>query len=139
GAADYIPLLGVWAWFVMLQSTSEAVLLATGRLRRIVASHVSKLLMLPPLLYAGYQYGGIWGLVAGYVAAEVLRYLLLIDAVRQAGLSFWRDDLLFTLFGTAVCALDWWAGPLVWDGWPRWARLGVEVVVLIAYWSAVGG
>jgi O-antigen/teichoic acid export membrane protein len=138
-AADYIPPLAVWAWFVMLQSTAEAALLAIGRLRRIVAAHAVKLLALPPLLFAGYQAGGVTGLVVGYAAAEALRYLLLIEAVRRAGLPFWRDDLLLTLLAAAVCGLAVGAAALVGGEGSQWARLGVEVAVVVGFWAAVAG
>ena len=138
-AGNYIPLLAVAAWFAMLQSTAEAALLATNQLRRIVVSHVAKLVAMPPLLYSGYHFGGVPGLVVGYVIAELLRYLLLIEAVRQAGLPFWRDDLLFTLLGAAICLLDLWAGPLIWDGWPRTARLSIEVAGVLCSWAMVAG
>ena len=69
-ASAYVRLLAGAAWFTMLQSTSEAVLLAHGRARLMALSQILKLAVLIPLMFVGYQWNGLIGLVVGYGIAR---------------------------------------------------------------------
>jgi O-antigen/teichoic acid export membrane protein len=141
-AADYVRWLGVAAWFTVLQTSSEVVLLALGRFRRVATGQFIKLSLLVPFLLAGYHFGGFFGVIAGYVAAEAVRYVVLSSALAQEGLPVFRIDLALTLLlsGTAVVTIL--AGPALHaPGASRvmayGTRLVGEALVLTACWAAL--
>src|SRR5207249_2165466 len=82
-AGGYVQLLGAVVWFTMLQSAGEAVLLGLGRTRLVATAQVVKLAALPPLLYGGYELGGLPGMIVGFAAAEAVRYAMIAVAVRR--------------------------------------------------------
>lgn len=141
-AADYVRWLGVAAWFTVLQTSSEVVLLALGRFRRVAAGQFVKLGLLVPLLLGGYYVGGFFGIIGGYVIAEAMRYVILSSALAEAGLPVFRLDLLLTLLLTATAVVTILAGPwLQGAGDGRFARYGVrflgESMVLTALWAVL--
>jgi uncharacterized integral membrane protein len=121
----------------MLLSSGEAVLLARGQTRLLALSQVAKLVAVPGLLYFGYVRGGLQGLVVGFVAAEILRYVLIASAVARLGLPFYRDDLLFTVLIFDCTSLVLWAGPGLWGGQSAWVRLACASAALLLFWGVV--
>jgi O-antigen/teichoic acid export membrane protein len=138
-AAGYIRLLAAAAWFTMLQSTGEAVLLAHGKARLMAVGQVIKLIALVPLMALGYWWGDLIGLVIGYGLAEVVRYVAIAMAVRSLGQPLALDDLWLTSLIAATAAGVIWLGPATWGGAPPWARLGLEALSVTCIWAAVLG
>ena len=77
--------LTVSAWFSMLQCTRELILLATGRTRALAIGQALRLLSLPPLLLAGFYFGGLTGMIVGFGTAEFIRYAFNVWLVRDLG------------------------------------------------------
>ncbi len=138
-AAQYVQFLAAAAWFTMLQSTGEAVLLAHGKARWMALGQVLKLIVVGPLMYCGYHWHGLIGLVVGYGIAEVVRYLTIAAAVRSLGQPLAVDDLWLTLSIAAVATGITWLGSLIWGGAPPWARLVLEVLSVTAVWAPAFG
>jgi len=141
-AADYVRWLGVAAWFTVLQTSSEVVLLAQGRFRRVAAGQFVKLGLLVPFLLGGYHFGGFFGVIGGYIAAEAVRYVVLSSALAQEGLPVFRLDLALTVLLSATAIVTILLGP--WfqgSGDRRFARFGMrflgESLVLTALWAGL--
>lgn len=150
-AADYIGWLAVGAWFTILQTSSEVVLLAQGRTRQMAIGQIVKLVTLIPLLLVGDAVDGIRGVTIGYAIAEALRYAVLAAALTRQGLPVVRLDVGLTVLvlGTALAAQ--WIGPqfeadsaTAFGRWaPRFLAEGITVTVLwagilAAWWPGAG-
>ena len=138
-AAGYVRLLAAAAWFTMLQSTGEAVLLAHGKARLMAYGQVIKLAALIPLMNYGYQWHGLIGLVIGYGLAEVVRYVAIAVAVRSLGQPLAWDDLWLTVLIAVTAASVIELGPAIWGGAPPWARLVLEALAVTAVWAVAFG
>jgi O-antigen/teichoic acid export membrane protein len=110
-AGYYLQGLGVAAWFTVLQTGSEVLLLSRGQTRQIASGQFVKLVLLVPLLLGGYHWGGIAGFIAGYAAAEAARYVVLSVAVVRAGFAFYRSDLILTAIVAATVAATFACSP----------------------------
>jgi O-antigen/teichoic acid export membrane protein len=138
-AGGFIQFLAGAAWFTMLQSTGEAVLLSRGQARLMALAQVLKLAALIPLMSYGYRSGGLIGLVIGYGAAEALRYVAIAWAVRSLGQRLtWTDAGLTALVATTAGTLVW-LGPSLWSGLSPWVQLGIQILTVTAVWAAVFG
>jgi O-antigen/teichoic acid export membrane protein len=157
-AGDYVRWLSIAAWFTILQSSSEAALLAQGRTRQLAVGQAAKLALLLPLLVLGHHYFGVIGINAGYTAAEAerlamigiiagytlseaARYVVLSAALAKQGLPVLRLDLVLTILIALSAMVAMLLGPyLEWTG-GRFARFGVrcvgEAAIIGAFWTAV--
>jgi hypothetical protein len=84
------------SWFQILESTTEAVLLATGRVRWIAAGNGAKLAAMIVLVPLGFHAWGFAGALTGLIAAELVRYLMTATAAAISGLRPFRLDAVFT-------------------------------------------
>lgn len=145
-AGHYLQGLGLAAWFTVLQTGSEVVLLSLGRTRQIAIGQGAKLVLLVPLLMGGYYWMGVAGFIAGYVVAEAARYLVLTWSVARAGYPVLRIDLaltallLATVAATTACQ-TWLSSP----GRPWLPFVGsglimssLWLIVLAAWWPRHG-
>jgi O-antigen/teichoic acid export membrane protein len=138
-AGQFVQLLAGAAWFMMLQSSGEAVLLARGQTRLLALGQIVKLLALPGLLYFGYAWYGLTGLVIGFAMAEVLRYGLIATAVAWFGLPLYRDDARLTVLVAVSAAVVLAAESQLWGGLSAWGRLACASVALLTIWGAAAG
>ena len=140
-AGDYVPWLGIAAWFTILQTSSEAALLAQGRTRQLAVGQATKLALMIPLLIVGHHYCGIYGVIAGYTAAEAARYVVLSAALAKQGLPILRLDLLLTILITLSALAPIVLGPFMEMSGNRVARFGVrcvgEAALVTAFWAVV--
>jgi O-antigen/teichoic acid export membrane protein len=138
-AGAFLRLLGVATWFTVLQGAGELALLARGQTRRLALGQAVRLAVLPPLLWVGYELGGLGGLVVGFGAAEVVRYGMTVGFLRREGLAVLRADAvtsgLFLAVALSAAALD---GVLA-GGLPKWPRLGLDVLLVVVLWAAAFG
>ncbi len=104
-AAGFIRLLAVSAWFTALIIPGELALLALGQTRALAAAQGARLLCVPGLLLGGYAVGGIYGLILGVAAGEVVRYAVVALFLRRAGLRAYAEDAALTLFAASLLAL----------------------------------
>jgi O-antigen/teichoic acid export membrane protein len=139
GAAQYVQFLAIAAWFTMLQSTGEAILLARGRARLMAVGQMLKLAALVPLMSYGYYAYGLIGLVVGYGIAEIVRYAVIAAAVRSLGQRLTATDVGLTLLVATTSAGLLWLGPRVWGGAPAPARLALESLAGTAVWAVAFG
>jgi O-antigen/teichoic acid export membrane protein len=91
-----LQFLAVMSWFQILESTTEAVLLATGRVRWIAAGNGAKLAAMIVLVPLGFHAWGFAGALTGLIAAELVRYLMTATAAAISGLRPFRLDAVFT-------------------------------------------
>lgn len=114
GAAWMVPFLAIGGWFQMLECLESSVLWALGRARAPAVSNAAKLISLVVLVPAGYWLVGFPGMLLGFVAADLIRYVATMTALRRQGVAVLTYDLVMSLFlvvssGTAVLA-----GSLLW-------------------------
>jgi O-antigen/teichoic acid export membrane protein len=136
-ASAYVQILAGAAWFTMLQSTGEAVLLARGQSKLMALAQVLKLIALAPLMYYGYHWHGVIGLVVGYGIAEVLRYIVIALAVRTLGQSLAWGDLGLTLLVAMTAGGLMLLGPTLWGHAGPWTRLVAEALAVTAVWGII--
>lgn len=136
-AGWYLQLLSVATWFAMLQTTSERVLMARRQTRLMALAYAAKLVLLPPLLLAGFRLGGLSGLVLGFAAAEVSRYAFITGALRRQGFSVLFCDGVLSLLIVGIAGALLVAGPLVWGSSPKFLRLVLETGAFLLLWSLV--
>jgi O-antigen/teichoic acid export membrane protein len=140
-AGDYVRLLSIAAWFTILQTSSEAALMAQGRTRQLAIGQAVKLVLLLPLLIFGHHYSGMIGVIGGYTIAEAARYVVLSVALAKHGLPVLRIDLTLTLLICASVGLAVVAGPYMEGTGTRWARFGPrfagEAAIVIVVWAGI--
>lgn len=108
-----VPVLGIGLWFgAVLESSNGGILLAKGHPRWNTLASGAKLLAMLALLPVGWSLGRFPGAMAAYVAADVVRYLVVNHACRRLGVGTLRTDLVATtrMLGSAACcgAVAWW-------------------------------
>jgi O-antigen/teichoic acid export membrane protein len=137
--------LAVGAWFQILEANAGSVLFARGHAHISAASNAAKAGTLFALVPTGFAWGGLSGLILGFVVGDVVRYLVTARAVRRRGLPLLRHDLPLTGF---VFALGFgaerfvellWPGGSLPDGRRDWAlllsRLGAGAILVVVAWS----
>jgi len=144
-AGEYVRWLSVAAWFTILQISSEVVLLALGQTRQIAVGQFVKLIVLLPLMLAGYYLGvsliddEYLGIIAGYTLAEATRYVVLSSALAKQGLPVFRLDFMLTLLVAISAGVTILIGPWFQIPGGKLSRFGLrfvgEVVLLTALWS----
>jgi O-antigen/teichoic acid export membrane protein len=139
--------LAAGAWFQILEANAGSVLFARGQAHISAASNAAKAATLFALVPAGFACWGLSGLILGFIAGDVVRYLVTARAVRRRGLPLFRHDLPLTAFVLALgFGADWFA-ELLWprgalpDGkrdWPSLlSRLGAGALFVVVAWSAI--
>jgi O-antigen/teichoic acid export membrane protein len=108
-----LQFLAVGGWFQMLEVTAGVSLLALGKARSLLVSVLSRLVGLMLFAPLGWWVGGMlgpagvrepggppvyWegsfvGLLVGFIAADALRYLMVVWLAHLEGMSAWKYDL----------------------------------------------
>ena len=104
-AAGFIRLLAVSAWFTALIVPGEYALLALGRTHAVAIAQGVRLACLPLLLFAGYELGGIPGIILGVAVGELIRYVVVAVFLRNNGLWVLVEDVGITLLAVAMLGL----------------------------------
>lgn len=94
-----VQLIGIAAWFQLLEATNASALLAAGKGRWMAAITGSKVLGLIIFLPLGHYLGGFPGSLIGLACADALRYLVSVSGVSRLkiGVSIAPMDLLMSL------------------------------------------
>ena len=103
-----VRFLAAGAWFQMLEGTIGASLLALGQPRAVTSGNASRLVGVLVFVPAGYALargtglggpldGGFVGMLLGFFAADVLRYLVVVWLARRNGMSAAGTDCVLTL------------------------------------------
>jgi O-antigen/teichoic acid export membrane protein len=156
-AAWIIQFLAVGAWFTMLESVLGASMLALGQPRTVMLSNATKLtgliLFVPFGYWLGHQHGGqeeaFRGMVCGFVASDVVRYLAMVGMARARGLSGWGYDLVLSGLIILIALFGFWAGEQVASAilgtvpnplarWQQLLLLVCQGVIVTALWGVVG-
>jgi len=138
--------LAVGAWFQILEANAGSVLFARGQAHISAASNAAKAATLFALVPAGFAFGGLSGLILGFIAGDVVRYLVTALAVRRRGLPVLRHDLPLTAlvfvlgFGAGRLVESLWGEGFLIDGRRDWAtlllRLGAAAALVVVTWGA---
>lgn len=140
-AGDYVRWLSVGAWFTVLQTSSEVVLLAQGHTRQVASGQFVKLVLLAPLLLAGLYFGGFIGIIIGYTLAEAARYVVLSAALAKQNLPVFRLDLALTLLVAITAGVTILVGPYFEGPGGKWSRYGLrflgESTLLTLMWGGI--
>lgn len=123
-AAYILPLLLVGAWFCMLATLADAVLLGIGKPGSTAAANAAKFVWLATAVPLALGNGSLtWALLA-ISAADIVRYVALTAANARHGLSFVRQDIAHTALLVVLAVLiraalhsvglvpgyaEWWA------------------------------
>ncbi len=138
-AGEFVRWLSLAAWFTVLQTSYEVVLLSMGRTKQIATGQFVKLVCVVPLLLGGYYFQGIVGVIAGYTIAEIARYIVLFSAVARAGLWVIRIDILLTALILISVGVTNLVGPRIATSNDSASQLGIRLLVEIAMISAFWG
>jgi O-antigen/teichoic acid export membrane protein len=131
-----LRLLAVGSWFGILQTTASTLLLASGRTGQLAAANIVKLAALPVAVIAGWWMAGVTGLVGGFVAAEIVRYVFTAWRLRvDCGVTVLGWDALFTALAVVTGLACEEAGRLAGPGVPPATRLALQSVTV----AVVGG
>lgn len=140
-AGDYVRWLSIGAWFTVLQTSSEVVLLAQGHTRQVASGQFVKLVLLAPLLFLGLYFGGFIGVIIGYTLAEAARYVVLSAALAKQQLPIFRLDLMLTLLVALTAGITILVGPYLEGSGGKWSRYGLrfvgEAILLTMMWAGI--
>jgi O-antigen/teichoic acid export membrane protein len=136
GAGWILRLLAVAGWFLVLECTNGALLLARGAPNLVALGNAGKIAGLAALMPAGFRWFGFPGAVAGVVQAEAIKYVVSAWSLARHHVAAWRRDLAFTLVFAASVA----AGVLARLEVARfhsspWMQLVVAGAALLVVWS----
>lgn len=90
-----LSLLLISAWFAVLSSLNEAILLSRKPAYQGI-SNVIRLIAMAIGLYLGTRYYGMLGAIGAVIFGEICRYIALAFGQRAIGLSFARQDVALT-------------------------------------------
>ncbi len=113
-AAGMLPIMALGAWFSILCSINESILLGFGRPQYSAISNMVKLGWLLVGLPLGYSTYGFFGVIVVVAASDLFRYLPIYIGQIRSRFSFGLQDLLaslamFGLFGIFVW-IRWYFG-----------------------------
>ncbi len=131
GAGWAVQLLGIGAWFALLESTNTQALLAQGQSKLMAAANLTKLAGICVCVPIGFHLIGFEGAVMGYAAADACKYSFSAVAARKSGLRGLRQDLLFSAWFVAAALLGNLAFRIA------LSSTGVPVVEAVAVFLAV--
>ncbi len=146
-----LQLLAVGGWITMLEMISGCLLWVHGNARTPALGMALKLLALPLCAWGGYWLAGLGGMILGLAAAELLRYGVVLWALRSQGLPILRYDLCLSAAIVLTClaagqtgGLFAWSGEPPPDGGgafggvsPGWAQLLAEVLTVVVLWMGL--
>ena len=136
GAGWILRVLAISGWFLVLECTNGALLLARGAPHLVALGNAGKIAGLAALMPTGFRWFGFPGAVAGVVQAEAIKYVVSAWSLARDHVAAWRRDLVFT----AVFAGAVGAGLLARAGIARvhpspWAELVAAGAALLAVWT----
>jgi O-antigen/teichoic acid export membrane protein len=141
-----VQILSIGTWFLALEMTNGAALLAQGRPKWVAAGSAAKFAGMVVLIPTGLALFGFRGAVLGFAASELFRYAVSLAGAHRSQLRGYKQDAVLTGLivltvglGLAVRAAAWRAGLGV--TFQHHARLGafVEGAAIFAVVSAVWG
>jgi hypothetical protein len=96
-----------------------------------------RLLFMPPLLLAGFQVGGMAGLIVGLGASEFVRYMFYVLLVRDQWLTVLLNDIPLSLLITSLSLVSADVGSMAGEQAPRFARFALEAGFVVTAWAVV--
>ena len=103
GAGWILRVLAIAGWFLVLECTNGALLLARNAPDQVALGNAGKIVGLVVGMPVGYRRLGFPGAVGGVVVAEAMKYAVSAWSLARHHVSAWRRDLAFTaVFGGAV-------------------------------------
>ena len=135
GAGWILRVLAISGWFLVLECTNGALLLARGAPNLVALGNAGKIAGLAGLMPAGFRWFGFAGAIAGVVQAEAIKYIVSAWSLARHHVAAWRRDLVFTV--VFACAVG--AGVLARAGITRvdpspWAQLLAAGAATLAVW-----
>lgn len=132
-AASFVQWASIGGWFLLLQVSADRALLALGKTRPLALSNLASLIVTVIGAFVGHSldrayFGhpdGVIGFILGASAGRLAGHLMIQIEMARAGLSIFRQDLLYSLLLAAACALGiglprlfsgYTQRPLVYDG-----------------------
>jgi len=98
------PLLCIYIWFSVLQSSADRALLALGETRALAASNAVNVLVTIAGCLVGYKLAGMLGFVLGLSLSSLASHIVIELSLSRKGIGIVVQDLRFTLIGLAVGA-----------------------------------
>lgn len=137
GAGLYVQILAAGTWFSVLQYMNETVLIAHRHSRPLAFAQMAKLVVLIPCMWFGWKWFGLIGLVIGFKAPEVFRYVILAVLVHRRGFALAWDDFTLTLIIALGSVFTLWVGTLLDDTWLLTALFALKVLIVTVFWLTV--
>jgi O-antigen/teichoic acid export membrane protein len=124
-AAIFLPVLLVGAWFSVLASLADAMMMGIGKPSNVAIANSVKLLFVVLTVPQALSHGGLVAAVCLLSLAEAVRYGVLIWRKRAFGISFIKQDAGMTsLFLIAIVLFRQLVASLGWtEGLPSWLFL----------------
>jgi O-antigen/teichoic acid export membrane protein len=98
-------LLGVGLWFMLVQSTSQASLLATDRSRALALSNAANFIVTIIAAPGGFWLWGIAGFIGGWTLGNFAAALILDAELERHGVNVWPEDLKLSFYFVALCGI----------------------------------
>ena len=92
-----LTILLAGSWFAILAAMSDAVMMGLGKPSGVAFANGAKLAVISLTLPFFLPRFGLIAAMGGFVAAEAMRYAVLVWRKRTAGLNFVRQDILLTM------------------------------------------
>jgi O-antigen/teichoic acid export membrane protein len=147
-AAEFVQWASVGGWFLLLQVSADRALLALGKTRPLALSNLASLIVTVIGAFVGHwldraYFGhpaGVVGFILGASAGRLAGHLMIQIEMARAGLSIFRQDVLYSLVLAVACALGIGL-PRLFSGYGHRPLLydGVACVVLCALTCAWAG
>lgn len=107
-AAGMLPIMALGAWFSILCSINENIILGLGGTQYIAAGNVVRFIWFAAGLPLGYEAFGFLGVVVVFACSDFFRYFALLFGQIRMDVSFLRHDLLATgLLAASFATFAW--------------------------------
>lgn len=123
-----VQVLALASWFLVLEATNGAALLARGQANWTAACSAAKLVGMAVMIPLGYAWGGFPGAVIGLATSEVLKYAVSAYAASRAGLPGRSQELLHTGWVFVTALFGWWLANTAYAA--HWSRFAEALLVL---------
>lgn len=133
-----LPIIAIGAWFQILETLGGSILFALGKSRAPALSNAMKVVALLLFVPVGYWRWGFSGVLAGFVAADLVRYLFTAWAVYRQGIAILLYDVLLSLGIVVGCGAAFAAGNVAWAQSNRWLELLAQGSAVVLVWGVVG-
>jgi O-antigen/teichoic acid export membrane protein len=130
-------LIAVAAWFKMLESAGSSILWGRGQSRAPALNNAIKVAVLVVGLPIGFHFGGLAGLILAIISADVVRYLVTVQAIHGEGLHVLRYDVPATLAIAATSAAALLTGVSLGSQASPRIRLLTEGSVIALLWFGI--